>query len=60
MPVSVLYNKLAAGKLLRGASILSTTKPAAVKYAAHVAFQRTVEIRGFKSEDFVDYVEHFP
>ena len=59
MPVSVLYKKLAAGQLLRGASILTTTRPTAVKYVAHVKFQRTVEIRGFTSENVEEYVEKF-
>ena len=59
MAVSVLYNKLAAGELLRGASILVTTRPTAVKYVAHVDFQRTVEIRGFTSENVEEYVEKF-
>ena len=59
MPVSVLYNKLAAGELLRGASILTTTRPTAVKYVDHVNFQRTVEICGFTSEHVEEYVEKF-
>ena len=60
MPVSVLYNKLAEGKLLPGASILTTTRPTAVKCVRHVRFQRTVEIRGFTSQDVVkEYVEKF-
>ena len=59
MSVSVLYKKLAAGELLRGASILTTTRPTAVKYVAHVDFQRTVEIRGFTSENVEEYVEKF-
>ena len=59
MPVSVLYNKLAAGELLPGASILTTTRPTAVKYVDHVDFQRTVEIRGFTSDDVKEYVENF-
>ena len=59
MPVSVLYNKLVAGKLFRGASIITTTRPIAVKYVAHVSFQRTVEIRGFTSKDVEDCVEKF-
>ena len=59
MPVSVLYEKLAAGELLRGASILATTRPTAVKHVAHVNFQRTVEIRGFTSENVEEYVEKF-
>ena len=59
MPVSVLYNKLATGELLAGASILTTTRPTAVKCVLHVRFQRTVEIRGFTSDDVKEYVENF-
>ena len=59
MPLSVLYNKLAEGKLLRGASILTTTRPTAVKCVRHVGFQRTVEIRGFTSDDVKEYVRNF-
>ena len=59
MPVSVLYKKLATGELLRGASILVTTRPTAVKYVAHSDIKRTVEIRGFTSENVEEYVEKF-
>ena len=59
MPLSVLYNKLAEGKLLRGASILTTTRPTAVKCVRHVRIQRTVEIRGFTSDDVKEYVKNF-
>ena len=59
MPVSVLYNKLAAGELLPGASILTTTRPTAVECVDHVHFQKTVEICGFTSEDIKEYVEKF-
>ena len=59
MPVYALYNKLAAGELLRGASILTTTRPTAVKYVKHVNFQRTVEICGFTSTNVEDYVQRF-
>ncbi|XP_067022322.1 NACHT, LRR and PYD domains-containing protein 9-like [Acropora muricata] len=59
MPLSVLYNKLAAGKLLRGASILTTTRPKAAEYVEHVTFQRTVEILGFTSTNVEEYVERF-
>ncbi|XP_044177597.1 NACHT, LRR and PYD domains-containing protein 12-like [Acropora millepora] len=59
MPISVLYKKLAEGKLLRGSSILATTRPTAVKYVKDVNFQRTVEILGFTSENVQDYVEKF-
>ena len=56
MPLSVLYNKLAAGELLRGASILTTTRPKAAEY---VNFQRTVEILGITSTNVEDYAERF-
>ncbi|XP_015755118.1 PREDICTED: NACHT, LRR and PYD domains-containing protein 14-like isoform X1 [Acropora digitifera] len=59
MPVSVLYKKLAGGQLLRGASILTTTRPKAVEYVSRVKFARTVEIRGFTSKNVEDYVEKF-
>ena len=59
MPVSVLYKKLVAGKLLPGASILTTTRPTAVKYVDHLDFQRTLEICGFTSDDVKEYVENF-
>ena len=59
MPVSILYNKLAEGKLLRGASIITTTRPTAVKCVLHVRFERTVEIRGFTSDDVKEYVKNF-
>ena len=59
MPLSVLYTKLAAGELLRGASIITMTRPIAVKYVAHVSYQRTVEIRGFTSKNVEDCVEKF-
>ena len=59
MPVYALYNKLTAGELLRGASILTTTRPTAVTYVEHVNFQRIVEIRGFTSKNVEDYVQRF-
>ena len=59
MPVSVLFNKLVEGKLLPRASIITTTRPTAVEYVDHLDFQRTVEIRGFTSDDVKEYVENF-
>ena len=59
MPFSDLYNKLVEGKLLPGVSILTTTRPTAVKCVRHVRFERTVEIRGFTSDDVKEYVKNF-
>ena len=59
MPLSVLYKKLVAEKLLPSASILTTTRPTAVKYVDHLDFQRTVEIGGFSPNAVKEYVEKF-
>ena len=59
MPFPVLYYKLATGKLLPGASILTTTRPKAVECVENVTFERTVEIRGFTSQNVEDYVQKF-
>ena len=59
MPLSVLFNKLVEGKLLRGATILTTTRPKAVEFVVHVYFQRTVEILGFTSTNVKEYVQRF-
>ena len=61
MPLSALYDKLASGKLLNGAAILTTTRPTAVSSVAHLPDDkiRTFEILGFTSEKVEEYVEKF-
>ena len=59
MPLSALYNKLASGKLLNGATILTTTRPTAVSTVRHVEFDKTIEILGFTSEQVEEYVDKF-
>ena len=59
MPLSALYDKLASGKLLNGATILTTTRPTAVSSVAHLRFQRTFEILGFTSKKVEEYVDKF-
>ena len=59
MSVPALYNKIASGKLLGGATVLTTTRPNAVSFVKHLDFDRTVKILGFTSEQVEDYVNKF-
>ena len=59
MSVPALFNKIASGKLLTGATVLTTTRPTAVSFVKHLNFDRTVEILGFTSEQVEDYVNKF-
>ena len=59
MPLSCLYSKLVSGKLLRGSTMITTTRPTAVECVRILTFKRTVEILGFTSEQIEDYVEKF-
>ena len=59
MPLRCLYWKLVSGKLLRGSTVITTTRPTAVECVRNLKFTRTVEILGFTSEQVQDYVEKF-
>ena len=59
MSVPALFNKIASGKLLGGATVLTTTRPNAVLFVKPLKFDRTVEILGFTSEQVEDYVNKF-
>ena len=59
MPLHALYNKIASGKLLNGAKVITTTRPNAVECVQHLKFDRTFEIVGFSSEQVEDYVVKF-
>ena len=59
MSFPALFNKIASGKLLGGATVLTTTRPTAVLFVKHLDFDRTVEILGFTSEQVEDYVNKF-
>ena len=59
MPLHCLYRKLVSGKLLRGCTVITTTRPTAVECVRNLKFKRTVEILGFTSELIEDYVEKF-
>ena len=59
MPLHCLYNKIASGKLLPGATVINTTRPTATSCVKLLNFDRIVEILGFTSEQVQDYVDKF-
>ena len=59
MPLSALYFNIVEGKLLRGATVLTTTRPTALKDLTYLNFQRTFEILGFAPKQVKEYVDSF-
>ena len=59
MPLHALYTKIASGKLLDGATVLTTTRPTAVSCVRDLKFSRVVEILGFSSGQVKNYVEKY-
>ena len=59
MPVHLLLKKIVSGKILTGATVLTTTRPNAVSCFGSLDFHKTVEILGFTTEQVKDYVEKF-
>ena len=60
MPLHSLYKKILSGKILRGATVLTTTRPTAVSFfKAPITFERIVEILGFNYEKVEEYVDKF-
>ena len=60
MPLHTLYKKILSGKILPGATVLTTTRPTAVSFfEAPIAFERIVEILGFNSDKVEEYVDKF-
>ena len=59
MPVYFLMKKIVEGKILTGATILTTTRPNAVSCITSLQFDKTVEILGFSTKQVNDYVQKF-
>ena len=59
MPIFALYAKLATGKLLKGAAVLTTTRPTALSCIESIPFDKVFEIFGFPSEQVKEYVTKF-
>ena len=59
MPIHFLFKKIASGDILRGATILTTTRPNAVSFMRSLHIDKTVEILGFTTEQVDEYVQKF-
>ena len=57
MPVHFLLKKIVSGKILTGATVLTTTRPNAVSCIRSLDFNKTVEILGFTTEQVNDYIQ---
>ena len=59
MPLHCLYKKIASGKLLKGATVITTSRPTASSCVRQLRFDKVLEILGFTSEEIEDYVTRF-
>ena len=59
MPLHCLYKKIASGKLLKGATVITTSRPTASSCVRQLRFDNVLEILGFTSEEIEDYVTRF-
>ena len=59
MPLHCLYKKIASGKLLKGATVITTLRPTASSCVRQLRFDKVLEILGFTSEEIEDYVTRF-
>ena len=58
-PLQILYEWLVTGKLLKGASVLTTTRSTALSSLRHLSFDKRYEILGFSLEQVKEYVYKF-
>ena len=59
MPLYYLYKKIASGKLLKGATVITTLRPTASSCVRQLRFDKVFEILGFTSKEIEDYVTRF-
>ena len=59
MPLHSLLKEILSGKILPGATVLTTTRLTAVSCFGSLCFHKAVEILGFTSKQVEDYVEKF-
>ena len=59
MPLHCLYKKIASGKLLEGATVITTSRPTASSCVRQLSPDRVLEILGFTSEEVEAYVTSF-
>ena len=59
MPLHSLLKNILSGKILAGATVLTTTRPNALSCFGSLCFHRTVEILGFTTDQVEEYVQKF-
>ena len=59
MSVSALYGKILKGKFLKGATVITTSRPATLDFVGEIEFDRIVEILGFSPKQVREYIERF-
>ena len=57
--VLVIFKQLVKGELLRGVTVLATSRPTGEKIYENLEFDREVEILGFHEEQIREYVKKF-
>ena len=57
--ILVIFKKLAEGRLLHGATVLTTSRPTAEDFYKELQFDQKVEIVGFHKEQIKSFVEKF-
>ena len=58
-PLQILYQWLVTGKLLKGVTVLTTTRATDLSGLRHLSFDKIFEILGFSSEQVEEYVYKF-
>ena len=58
-PLQILHKWLVTGELLKGASVLTTTRSTALSGLRNLEFDKTYEILGFSSKQIEEYVYKF-
>ena len=58
-PLQILYQRLVTGRLLKGASVLTTTRSTALSGLRNLEFDKTYDILGFSSKQIEEYVYKF-
>ena len=60
MPLHCLYEKIASGKVLKGATVITTLRSTASSCLQQLRFDTVLEILGFTPREIEEYVERFP
>ena len=59
MPLHFLYKKIASGEVLKGATVITTSRPTASSCVRELKFDKVLEILGFTPREIEEYVKWF-